>query len=174
MYAPRSRVFAFLTDLEGYTAYSKYLTDVDRDGDGGPGTVYTMTFGWWKLTYRAQSEVVGLEEPTDIEWRIVTDLDARGHWRIEDVGDDADRPDVDVPADRDHATRIELFVEFDPDSARVGAIDLPSFVSLSWVIDRVVPLIRDEAERVLRRIVADLEGEPRDVHLTVHEDPDSL
>jgi uncharacterized membrane protein len=173
VYAPREEVFAFLTYLVGYLAYSKHLKDVHRDCDGGPGTVYTMTFGWWKMTYRAQSEVVAIEEPDRIEWRVVKDLDARGHWQLRDVDEEAD-PSAAVPADREHATQIELYIEFDPDSASVGAIDVPSFVSLSWAIDRVVPLIVDEAERVLRRIVADLEGEPRDVELTVHDEPASI
>lgn len=167
VYVPREEVFAFLTDLEGYTEYSKHLRNVDQRGDGGPGTTYTITFGWWRLTYRAKSEAVAIEEPTSIDWRVITDVDARGHWRLADANDEAS-------SDCEHATRIELRIEFDPDSVHVGAIDLPTFVSLSWVIDRVVPLIRDEAERVLRRVVADLEGEPRDVELTVHREPDSL
>jgi hypothetical protein len=31
-----------------------------------------------------------------------------------------------------------------------------------------------EAERIVERIVADLEGEPRDVALDIHTTPDSL
>jgi len=167
VYAPREEVFSFVTDLRGYPKYTKYLRDVEREGDGGPGTRYTMVFGWWRITYRAISEVVAVDEPTGLDWRVVKDVDARGHWRLSDATEAS-------PAEREDATRIELRIEYEPDSASAGAIDLPSLVSLDTVIDRVVPLIYDEAERVLRRIVADLEGEPREVTLTVHDRPESI
>jgi hypothetical protein len=38
----------------------------------------------------------------------------------------------------------------------------------------VIPLIEDEAERVVSRIVADLEGERREVELTIHDAPDTV
>jgi len=175
VYAPRAEVFEFLMDLRGYPTYTKYLKSVTREGDGGPGTRYTMKFGWWRLTYRAVSEVTDVAEPDRIDWRVVKDIDARGHWRLSDASAEVS-PDTagDSQLDREDAVRVVLQIEYDPDSASAGAIDLPAFISLDRVIDRVVPLIQDEAERVLRRIVADLEGEPREVELRIHEGPDAI
>lgn len=167
VYAPREEVFAFLMDLRTYPKYSKHLRDVEREGDGGPGTRYTMTFGWWKVTYRAVSEVVAVDEPTSIDWRVVKDIDAEGYWQLTDAPEEC-------PPDREHATRVELLIEYDPDSASAGAIDLPALVPLETVIDRAVGLIAQEAERVLERIVADLEGSERAVELVVHDSPDSI
>ena len=45
---------------------------------------------------------------------------------------------------------------------------------MSWVIGKVKPLIQEEAERVVRRIVADIEGEDREVDLEIHSTPDSV
>ena len=62
---------------------------------------------------------------------------------------------------------MTLVVEYAPDSADEGLLDLPRFVSLGWVVDRVTPKVRAEAERVVRRIVADLEGERRPVEVEI-------
>jgi len=45
---------------------------------------------------------------------------------------------------------------------------------MDWVIEKVKPLIQEEAERVVERIVADLEGRRRDVELTIHTSPDTV
>ncbi|MFB6074474.1 MAG: SRPBCC family protein, partial [Haloarculaceae archaeon] len=118
-----------------------------------------LTFSWWKLSYTAHSAVTDVDPPRKIDWEVTRDVDARGHWRVERV---------DPPPDREHASEVRLRVEFDPDSVRAGAFDLPRLVSLDWVIDRVVPLVQREAERVVERIVADLEGERREVDLEIH------
>ena len=62
---------------------------------------------------------------------------------------------------------MTFVVEYAPDSADEGLLDLPRFVSLGWVVDRVTPKVRAEAERVVRRIVADLEGEWREVEVEI-------
>ncbi|PSQ35218.1 polyketide cyclase [Halobacteriales archaeon QS_9_70_65] len=64
-------------------------------------------------------------------------------------------------------TRVRMVVEYAPDSAEADALDLPRFVSLEWVVEKVKPKVRAEAERVVRRIVADLEGQRRDVSLDI-------
>jgi hypothetical protein len=50
-------------------------------------------------------------------------------------------------------------------------LDLPRFVSLDWVVGKVKPILVEEAERVVERIVADVEGRRREVELVVHEVP---
>lgn len=167
VYVSPEEVYEFLMDFPGYARYSKYLTDVEQRGDGSPGTKYTLRFAWWKLSYTARSEVVAVDRPSQIDWKITKDLKARGHWRI------TERPE-ERPDGEDHATKVRLTVDFDPGTASSDALDLPSLVSMDWVIDKVKPLIQEEAERVVERIVADLEGRRRDVELTIHTSPDAV
>ena len=152
-------MYDFLVDFPRYANYSKHLRSVEQRGDGSPGTEYDLHFAWWKLTYTARSKVTAAEPPTRLEWRVIKDLAARGEWSVAPVDD--------PPEGVEDASRVELVVRFDPNSADAGTIDLPRFVSLSWVVERVRPKIQAEAERVVERIVADLEGEPRDVDLTI-------
>lgn len=166
VYLPPEDVYEFLVDFPRYADYSKYLTEVRRRGDGTPGTEYDLVFEWWKLRYTARSRVESVDPPNRIDWRIVKDIDAAGYWALEEVPDE-------VPPDRDTATRVVFRVDFHPDSVDSNAIKLPMFVSLSWVIEKVKPKIETEAQRVVRRIVADLEGEPRAVELEIHSTPGS-
>jgi hypothetical protein len=64
-------------------------------------------------------------------------------------------------------TKATLRVEYAPGSADERTLELPRFASLDWVIEKVKPKVQSEAERVVRRIVADLEGERRDVELEI-------
>jgi hypothetical protein len=45
---------------------------------------------------------------------------------------------------------------------------------MDWVISIAKPKIKSEATRVVRRVVADLEGEERDVELEIHSTPESV
>lgn len=160
IHAPRAEVFALLRDVEGYRGYSEYVRDVARRGDGGTGTEYDVTLSWWRLSYTAHFRVTDLDPPDRIGWRLTEDLDARGAWHLEPA--DVDDPDVD------HATRVTLQVRFDPDSADDDALSLPPLVPMSTVVEKARPVVEREAERVLARVVAELEGEPREATLTVH------
>jgi uncharacterized protein YndB with AHSA1/START domain len=162
VYLPREEVFEFLIDFPGYARYSKHLREVRQRGDGSPGTRYELEFAWWKLTYTARSEVTAVDPPERIEFTITKDIDADGHWAVEPI----DLP-PDAPADAETACRVHFEVEYDPGSVSAGDIDLPRFVSLGWVIEKVKPVIEREAERVVERVVADLEGRRREVDLTV-------
>jgi len=161
VYADRQRVYEFLLDFPGYAAYSEYLEAVDQRGDGGPGTRYDLRFAWWKLAYTARSAVTAVDPPSRIDWRITKDIDASGHWFVESV---------DPPEGEAVATEVRFLVEYDPDSAAVGSVDLPRFVSLSWVVEKAKPKIRSEASRIVERVVVDLEGDRRDVSLDVDTD----
>ncbi|MFA1610372.1 type II toxin-antitoxin system RatA family toxin [Halobellus rubicundus] len=164
VYLPAEEVYEFLIDFPRYARYSEHLRDVTRRrGDGGAGTRYAMRFAWWKLTYTVESEVTEVERPERIEWRTVRNLDAGGRWRIEAL----DEVPEGAPAGTDAATRVSFEVAYDPDSANEGGIDLPRFVSFGWVIDRLKPAITNEAERVVERVVEDLEGRRRAVDLSV-------
>ena len=165
IYLPPPEVYEFIIDFPRYANYSKYLERVHQDGDGGPGTGYALRFAWWKITYTARTKVTDVDPPNRIDWEVIKDIDATGRWSIEEV------PDL-APPDAETASRVTLAIEFD--TATVGDIDLPSFVSVSWVVERVKPKIQEEAERVVERIVADLEGQQREVELTVHERPDNV
>ncbi|MFT4890356.1 MAG: hypothetical protein ACI9YT_001270 [Halobacteriales archaeon] len=158
---PPEPIYDHLVDFSRYAGYSKYLDRVTRDGDGGVGSEYHLTFRWWKLSYTVHSLVTGLEAPRRIEWEIQGRLDAHGEWEIEEL--------TEPPDGVESASRIHFRVWFDPGSVDGESIDLPAFVSLDWVVGKAVPKIRGEAERVVERLVADLEGERRSVELRIHE-----
>jgi uncharacterized membrane protein len=166
VYLPPEPIYDFLVDFPRYATLSEHLREVRQFGDGDPGTQYHLSFAWWKLSYTAHSEVTGVEPPTRIDWKLIKDLDARGHWRID--------PDEPVPEDREAASRVYLVIRFDPHSADDDAIDLPRFVSLSWVIEKVKPLVQGEAEAIVEKLVADLEGTRREVELDIHAAPESV
>jgi len=158
-YLPREEVYEFLLDFPGYAAYSKHLRAVDQRGDGGAGTEYRLRFAWWKLTYTAHSRVTEIAEPERINWKVTKDIDAAGRWEVESV---------EPPEGEDHATEVRFVVEYDPDTVHAGILDLPMLVSMDWVVDKVVKLIREEGERVVERVVEDLEGESRPVEVSVN------
>lgn len=166
VYLPPEPIYEFLVDFPGYATLSDHLKEVRQYGDGSPGTEYHLHFAWWKLSYTAHSEVTDVTPPTRIDWKLTEDIDAHGYWEIE--------PDAAVPPDRESASRVRLVARFDPHTAKEGAINLPRFVSLSWVIEKVKPLVQREAEAVVRRLVADLEGQPREVELEIHATPESV
>jgi uncharacterized protein YndB with AHSA1/START domain len=167
VYLPREEVYEFLVDFPGYARYSKHLREVRQYGDGSPGTRYELEFAWWKLTYTARSEVTDVEPPARIDFTITKDIDADGYWAVESID-----PPSDAPADAEAASRVTFDVTYDPDSVRAGDIDLPRFVSLGWVVEKVKPVIEREAERVVERVVADLEGRRREIDLTVERRTD--
>lgn len=175
VHVDRETVYEFLMDFEGYGKYSKYVDRIHVDGDGGVGTEYGIRFSWWKLSYLARSRVVGLDPPSRIDWEIIKDVDANGSWIVEDAAelDPADLADQPLP-EEGPASRVTIDVDFDPDSVGSDAVDLPFFVDVSWLIDKAIPLIVRQARSVLRGVVADLEGSPREPTLTVHETPKSV
>lgn len=167
VYLPREDVFDFLVDFPRYARYSEYLTGVSQTGEGGPGTRYRLSFSWWRLSYTAHSEVTTIDRPERIDWRLVRHFDAEGCWRVEALDD----LPADAPADAEVASRVVFDVAYDPGSVGADAVDLPRFVPLDRALDRVRPVVVEEAERVVERVVADLEGRRREVELTVHDRP---
>lgn len=153
IHAPRADVYDVLRDVEGYAAYSDHVRDVVRCGDGGPGTEYDVVLSWWVLAYTLRVRLTGLDPTEQIDWRVVRDVDAHGAFRLE--------PTAVEDSTVDHATAVTLTVRYDPDSADEAALSLPRLVPVSAVFDRLRPFAEREAERILDRIVADVEDEPR-------------
>ncbi|SHG98451.1 SRPBCC family protein [Halobaculum gomorrense] len=171
VYVPPEEAYEFLLDFPRYERYSEYLDRVSRThGDGGAGTRYALRFAWWKLTYTAHSEVTDVDPPNRIDWRVRRDIRAHGSWRIEPL----DELPADAPDDAAAGSRVTFEVRFDAESADASAVSLPPLVSFGWVLDKVTDLITEEAERVVRRAVSDLEGRERDVTLVVRESADAL
>jgi hypothetical protein len=171
VYVAPTEAYEFLLDFPRYERYTEYLDRVGRThGDGGPGTRYALRFAWWKLTYTARSEVTDVDPPNRIDWRILKDIRAHGSWQIEPL---AELP-AEAPEDAETGSRVTLEINFDADSADSSAVSLPPLVSFGWVLDKVKDLVTEEAERVVRRAVADLEGHERDVTLVVREDAGAL
>ncbi len=179
VYADPETVYEFLLDFPRYGRYSEYIESVRTlEGDGGPGTRYALRFAWWKLTYTAHSQVTAVEPPERIDWSITKDIDAGGCWRVtprrNDDGGEADEVDDDGEGNGSSRCTVALEVQFDPGSASPDALDLPRLVSFDWVLKKAIPLIRTEAERVVERAVADLEGSRRDIDLDVYVDSDRI
>lgn len=180
VYVSQEEAYEFLLDFPGYGQYSQYLERVETfQGDGGPGTRYGLTFSWWQLSYTAHSEVTDVAPPERIDWRLTKDIDAYGHWRVEPLDLDPKETletDAAAVAGNPHgeACEVTFQVFYDPDSARSGVLDLPKIVSFDWVLSKVIPRVKREAERIVSRAVADLEGRPRAVELDVHTDSEQL
>lgn len=162
VYVPPSEAYDFLVDFPGYAEYSEHITNVEQYGDGTPPTEYDLTVSWWLLSYTSRSRVTNVESPERIDWEIVKDVDANGHWLVEEI---------EPPAEHDEATEVRLVMEVEPDSADASVLDLPRLVSFSWIVSTLRPIVLSEAEEVVERIVTDLEGEPREVDLEIHETP---
>lgn len=158
-YLPEDEVYEFLLDFPGYAEYSEYLHGVDSDGDGGAGTEYDIHLGWWKLEYTARTRVTNIDAPSEIEWEVIKDIDAHGKWLVDPISD--------IPDDEDAATEVTLVINYNADSVDEDVIDLPLFIGLDTVIEKVTPLIESEGEKVVERIIADLEGEERPVDLAI-------
>lgn len=155
VHVPPAEAYAFLRDFEGYSAFSKYITEIESRGQGGEGTEYVIRFGWWRLSIGIRTMVTEEVPPERIDWRVVSEIDAHGSWTVTENEDDPGSSDV------------SLTVTYDPDSAERIGLDIPALVSLDWVIDRVIGLIEEEGKRVVERVVRRLEGEPRRVTLRV-------
>ncbi len=165
VYLPPADIFDFLVDFPRYAEYSEYLDTVTQHGDGAAGTEYDLTFSWWRLSYTVRSEVTTVKPPERISWEVTDRLTASGYWEVTPAP-------VEAP-EGDTASRVTFVATYDPSSYAPGHLDLPSLVSVDWVVDRITPLIYEEAKRVVARVVTDLEGSSRDITLTVHETPTS-
>ena len=158
LHAAPADVYALLSDVEGYGEYTEYVDSVDRHGDGGVGTVYEIGLSWWRLAYTARVRITDLDPPGHAAWRLLDDLDAEGAWTLE--------PATVAESGVEHATDVTLTVRYDPDTGD-DAVSLPPLVPWSAVLDRLRPVVEREAGRVVERVVADLEGEPRAARLDV-------
>lgn len=160
VHLPPEPVYEFLVDCPRYGDYSEYLEEIDQQGDGLAGTKYDITVSWWLLRQTVRSEVTRLDPPERIEWQVTDPVDAHGAWRLDPAPDRA-------PPGVETATDVTFEVRYDPDSVGEGALDLPPFVSVEAVLERVRPILQREAETVVERVVEDLEGSHRPVDLEV-------
>jgi hypothetical protein len=165
VHLPPEPVYEFLVDFPRYGDYSEYLEEIRREGNGGPGTAYDITVTWWQLRGTVRSEVTAVDPPERIDWQVTDLVDAHGAWELTAVPDRA-------PPAADGATVVTLAVRYDPDSVGTGGLDLPGFLPLDAVVGRVGPAVTAEAEATVERVVADLEGAPRDVELVVSRPAD--
>ena len=160
VYVPPEEAFDFLVDFRDYPAFTEYLKEVRREGDGGQGTRYDFVLSWWKLSYTANSEVTAVDPPRRIDWRLVGSLDAEGSWFVEPAPEEA-------PEDEETATRIRFQAQYHLDSLKSAPLDLPRFLSMDAVVGKVKPIALDEMGSIVQHIVTELEGEPRSVDVYV-------
>ncbi len=165
LYAPPEELYEFVTGMRGYAKYSPHLDEIRQYGDGSPGTDYEIVVSWWRLSYTSHTTVTATDPPERVDWRTTEGLKARGYWGIEPL------PNAEPPDDHDHATRVRLRIQFDPDT--LGAVPLGGW-TLDRLFDRIRPLVVSESERIVAGIAEDLEGERRDVAIEVHRGPESV
>ncbi len=163
-YRSPEEVFPYVQSFTDYPRYTDHLQEVRVHGDGGVGSVYDLRLTWWKLSYTARSKVLSIDAPHSLEWELINNLHAHGEWRVEPEPESA-------PDGVETASRIYFEAAYDPYSADKNVLSLPRFVSLDWVINKVKPKLLSEAEAVVKRLVADIEGQARNVELTIHEMP---
>lgn len=162
VYVPPERAYEFLLDFPNYPRYTDVLEEVRRDGSGDVGTEYHFDVAWWRISRTVRSRVTGLEPPRRIEWRLLGDLAVQGRWHVDPpTGEDS----VDAP------TRVRLTAEYDPAGSRLAGIGGSALLSSTRVRRTLAKRLRGDAESLLERIVADLEGSPRPVDLEVLEWP---
>jgi uncharacterized membrane protein len=166
LYVSPETVYEFVRSYDGVAEHSDHVERVERDGDGGPGTDYRITFSWWRLSFTSESRVTETERPAYVAWRSTGSVRARGRWRMEQI------PDEELPSDREVGTELSLRIEFDPTTLAGGTVT--RLLSLSRLVERVTPVVERECRSVLSGVVADLEGAPRRVRYTVHRGPDSF
>lgn len=154
VHLPPSDVYEFLVDFPRYAKYSTHLDAVEAHGEGGLGTEYTLRFKWWKVGYAVRSRVTDLDPPGRIEFELVRGLRAEGEWLVESIEDG-------------ESSQVTFIARYAPGTVAGEAVTLPSFVSIDWIVDRAMPFVEAEAQRVVERVVADLEGERRQVDLAV-------
>jgi hypothetical protein len=160
-------VYQFLVDFQRYAKYTEHLEGVERRGDGGEGTVYDITVAWWRLSHTVRSVVTEVHPPERIDWRLRGPVGAHGAWVIDGHDAVADADLGEPPAGASVASRVTLDVTYDPGTIADARLSLPAFLSFDGLVDRLVPVVRDEATSTVERIVADLEGRKRPVELRV-------
>jgi Polyketide cyclase / dehydrase and lipid transport. len=153
--APIETVYETLLEFTRYARYAEHLERVEVLSEP-PQAAYRMHFAWWVLRYDLDSTVTETDAPTRIGWMITRGLDAEGAWSLAAV--DA------------ATTAVEFDAVYDPHSADVGGLSLPAFVSTGWLIEKIKPALVEEAEGIVAAMVADIEGQPRPVDLTVETD----
>lgn len=158
VYCPPEDVYALLEDFPRYARYSDYLRSVTESDGTESGPVYTLRFGWWKVEYTVRSRVTETDPPNRIGFEITSGIEAEGEWVIE--------PAPDRTA-ADEASHVRFVVRYDPETVAGSRVSLPALVSMDWVIETVTPMLAREAERVVSRVVADLEGTRRDVDIEI-------
>lgn len=156
VYRSAEPIYEFLVDFPRYAEYSDYLRSVRASGEPGAGAAYELRFGWRMIEYSVRSRVIDVDPPRRIQFEITNGIRADGEWQIE--------PHDSAPTQKCDVT---FLVQYDPGSIMAEQVEAPSLISLDWIIRRVRPLIEAEARAITRRVVADLEDEPREVDLRV-------
>ena len=156
--------YEYLLDFTNYAEYCRYVNGVDVDSDGssaeaapptGAGTTYTIRLGWWRISVDLRAEVSQVEHPRTIQWRVLSDVDAHGRW------------EVHPPDSADGPVGLRFVASYDSAALERTNLDLPRFVPMARVIDKLMPLMMETGCDVLEQIVWDLEATRRSVNVRV-------
>lgn len=157
--------YEYLLDFTNYADFCRYVdrvtVETDEnvfDGDqqqAGPGTKYRIRLGWWRLSVNLRAEISQVDRPEAIKWQVLSDVDAHGRWEVQ-------------PSDsNEEHSQIRFIASYDAAALSRSTFDLPPFVPMARVIDRLMPLMKESGRNVFEQIVWDLEGSQRPVEVTV-------
>jgi uncharacterized membrane protein len=78
--AEPGRVFDVISDVEGFSRYSKHIKEVRE----GPQGRYNWRVEFFGMTFRWKAELVRSERPVYFEWRSTEGLYNAGSYRLEE------------------------------------------------------------------------------------------
>ena len=163
IHAPPSAIYPVLANFERYPRYATHLEWVEPRGEGPAGPQYDLHLSWWRISHTTRSEIVERDPPHRLGWRLTRDVEARGAWELEE------RPEL-APADAETATRVTFEGRADPTTAETGNLSLPGLLPMDVVIAKARPIVKREVRETVRRLVADVEGHPREVELSLEHE----
>ncbi|MFP4174940.1 MAG: SRPBCC family protein [Halobacteriales archaeon] len=149
-YSDIGDVYDFFMDFENYVKYSEYVDDI-RVVEDGDHPEWEMDFRWWIIRYTTRSKLLDYEENDYIEWQVTKDVDIRGRWEFDEVGDSK--------------TQVSLELLYDP--AGASKVNPISFLPTARLIQIARPVVDRHVSKVLRRVAEEVEGEPREVDYTI-------
>ncbi|MFB6086100.1 MAG: SRPBCC family protein [Halodesulfurarchaeum sp.] len=138
-------VFEEVSDFEAYPAHTPHLESVSRAGDGDVGTEYELRVAALGLSADVRTRLTAVDPPREISWTLLGDLTATGSIEITAIENRA-------------GSRIDVWIDYDPESLDSNAISLPFGLSVEWVRSKAEALAKREMERVLDGLLADLEA----------------
>lgn len=150
----KEQVFDSITD---YRKIDSYTDDIRIAGRGrGEGTRVYFKLSKDVLNiptnYTTKIEFVEYNPPDQIEWKIIGDIDAKGSIRL-----------------TENSGHTDLILDFslNLEKTDIGSLPAPDVADASQILEYIYPQVYEQASSIIKGVVTDIEGEPRDVNIEV-------